>query len=118
MTIHFTPATYVFFAAVVPVGMPQNVLVVAHSRMIYISWNPPSAMDRNGNITGYIVSESSNNSVELNQFFTKSENFNLTSLQAFITYTLSVAAQTAVGTGPFSKAMNVTTLEDGKSAIP
>ena len=95
--------------------MPLNVLAVAHSRMIYILWNPPNAMDRNGNITGYIVNESS---VELNQFFAKSENFNLTSLQAFITYTLSVAAQTAVGTGPFSKAMNVTTLEDGKSAIP
>ena len=109
---------YVFFAAVVPVGMPQNVLVVAHSRMIYILWNPPNAMDRSGNITGYTVSKSSKNSEEINQFFTKSENFNLTSLQAFTTYTLSVAAQTAVGTGPFSKAMNVTTLEDGKSAIP
>ena len=100
----------------VPSGPPLSVIAVANSpRSVFLSWDPPSTLQRNGIITGYqvrvIVAESGRqfeHTVEITYY-------NVTaSITPYTTYNLALAARTVNGTGPFSNMTTVRTLEDGK----
>ncbi len=68
-----------------------------------LTWNPPPAEYRNGIITGYKVRHSylggSETITSIDQEFTQTV---FTSLLPNTAYSVSVAASTAAGTGPYS----------------
>ena len=75
------------------------------------------AADRNGAITGYFVNvTNAENSITV-QLFTSSVSLIVDSLEPFTLYAITIAAQTAVGAGPYSIALSQITMEDGKTLI-
>ena len=80
-----------------------------------ITWQPPMFEDQNGVIVYYqlIVSQSQfeipNIIVNVNV-----TSHTLTNLEEHVDYTVAIAAATQIGIGPFSSAVNFTTLQDGK----
>ena len=75
------------------------------------------ATDRNGAITGYFVNvTNAENSITV-QLFTSSVSLIVDSLEPFTLYAITIAAQTAVGAGPYSVALSQITMEDGKTII-
>ena len=72
------------------------------------------AADRNGAITGYFVNVTNVESDVTMQLFTSSTTLIVASLKPFTVYTVTVAAQTAVGAGPYSIGLSRKTMEDGK----
>ena len=80
-----------------------------------ITWQLPMFEDQNGVIVYYqlIVSQSQfeipNIIVNVNV-----TSHTLTNLEEHVNYTIVVAAATQIGIGPFSSAVNFTTLQDGK----
>ena len=75
------------------------------------------AADRNGPITGYFVNVTNVDNGITIQFFTSSTNLIVDSLEPFTVYTITIAAQTAVGAGPYSMGLPRITMEDGKTVI-
>ena len=98
-----------------PSGPPQSVNQVSvTSTTIRLRWELPLPEDRNGEIVGYSVRITSLETSEMNVQFVLNKELELTGLRPFITYSLVVAAQTAVGIGPYSRIILVQTLEDGE----
>ncbi len=81
---------------------------------IVVDWDPPAPEDRNGPIIGYVINVTVVRTGEFLQFFSNVSRFSLTSLQPFTTFICVFAAQTPVGTGPFSRQYIVTTPEDSE----
>ena len=75
------------------------------------------AADRNGPITGYFVNVTNVDNGITIQFFTSSTNLIVDSLEPFTVYTITIAAQTAVGAGPYSIGLSTITMEDGKITV-
>ena len=99
----------------VPSGPPLNLVAVStSSHSAFLSWDPPSTLQRNGIIVGYLVhtvaesGRQSNHSVETTYF-----NVTAASITPYTTYYSMVAAKTVNGTGPFGEMATVRTLEDG-----
>ena len=84
---------------------------------IVVNWDPPLPEDRNGPIIGYIINVTVVSTGEILQFFSNESRFSLTSLQPYTTLICYFAAQTPVGTGPFSRQYIVTTPEDSEFII-
>lgn len=83
----------------VPDGFPSNVQSTsAQLSMITVTWIPPPANLTNGRITGYRVRYTSNSP----QYAITTELSATLNIEAGDTYLISIAAQTAVGEGPFS----------------
>ena len=85
----------------VPSGEPEDVRTVSLSPTSFLlEWDPPLEEDRNGVLTGYrLVLE-----WEVGQEYrvnTTHTSYNFTQLQQGTTYYCSVAAYTAIGTGPY-----------------
>ena len=51
------------------------------------------------------------------QHFTSSTSLIVDSLEPFTVYAITIAAQTAVGGGPYSRTLSQITMEDGKTII-
>ena len=75
------------------------------------------AADRNGAITGYFVNVTNVESGITIQLFTSSTTLIVDSLEPFTVYTITIAAQTTVGAGPYSIGLSTMTMEDGKITI-
>ena len=78
---------------------------------VALTWSPPDKRARNGIIIGYVVKITSDNSSSL---VTDSQRIDIVSLNPHTLYAFSVAATTAVGTGPFSMHLHVRTEETGE----
>lgn len=114
----------------VPSGPPQNVRGESKSSTeIFLLWDAPKKSDWNGNLLGYYVgyhvSKTTSKTeptvgyafktVEVRSHFggeTLLEN-----LEKFTQYNIVVQAYTSQGTGPVSKDIQISTLEDGKQKI-
>ncbi len=84
------------------------------SSSITLSWRPPSAGERNGDIVGYIINVTNLDSGLVQQFNTPLvPTFVVPNLDPFTVYVSTVSALTAVGMGPFSGVVSSQTLEDG-----
>ena len=88
-----------------------------------MTWDPVPLIDQNGIITVYEVlyqpQETFNGAIdalERNVSGTLTS-VDLTDLQEFVTYTISVRAFTSVGEGPYSGQETVTTFEDSELNI-
>ena len=101
-----------------PSGAPQNLTGEAlNSRQILLAWDSPLSQDRNGIITGFVVSVTTLSTGEQLQFVTASNNIIVSSLSPYTVYDCIVAATTSVGTGPFSEAFTLLTMEEGKIKV-
>ena len=81
---------------------------------IVINWEPPPEEEQSGVIIGYTIKVTQTDTLVATQYFTTSTSITITSLEPYTTYLCVVAADTAVGTGPFSHLVFVQTLEAGQ----
>ena len=91
-------------------------IVVINSTSISVSWYPPPFPDQNGDIIGYqlmITNQDRTNSQPMLFNVTNVTSYVATMLQEFEVYSIEIAAETAVGLGPFSEPVRDQTLEDG-----
>ena len=84
------------------------------SRFLYLIWNPPLPEDQNGVIIRYTVNISVLVTMQMFQLFTDNNSIMVSSLRPYTTYSFTIAAETAVGVGPFSGTYMVMTATDGK----
>ena len=100
-----------------PSAAPQNInTMVINSSAISVSWYPPPFLDQNGDIIGYqlmITNQNRSNSSVMVVNVTNETSYIATMLQEFEVYSFEIAAQTAIGLGPFSDAVSNQTFEDG-----
>ena len=87
------------------------------SRSIQLAWNPPSIILRNGNITGYTVSVQNTETNETREWSTDGTSLTVTNLTPYVSYMFTVAAHTAVGQGPLTPKLSISTAEDGNMQL-
>ena len=88
-------------------------MISQSSTTLILSWAPPPAESQNGFVTGYLINVTSIASGESILLPTAMEFISVTSLRPYTMYLCSVAAQTAVGSGPYSPQLTITTNEEG-----
>ena len=89
------------------------------STSLRISWSAPTFEKRNGILTDYVVCYTIDPELPMDMWqktSAPSTNIILTGLSIFTEYTVSVAAATMAGVGPFDS-VTVQTLNDSKSCI-
>ena len=97
-----------------PSGPPNNANATSeNSTSIMIIWEPLSREYQNGIIIGYTINLTKVGSEDISQHNSSRENITIGSLSPFTTYSFTVAAQTRVGTGPYTTTSTVMTSEDG-----
>ena len=114
------PRLFIFNIITVPSGAPLNFSAVEISpRSFNLLWELPAASERNGIITSYNISVTSLNSLFENPqpFFTTSLSITVDTLDPHTNYICIIAANTIIGTGPFSLELNVRTAQDGVPLI-
>ncbi len=93
--------------------------VATSPRSINVMWEEVVPIDQNGIITQYEVLyqplESFGGDIGVLTTNVSELATNLTDVEEFINYTISVRAYTSVGAGPYSDGMTVSTPQDGKS---
>ena len=88
----------------VPSSPPQNVMVTSvNPTSLMVLWQLPSTINYNGPITGHVINytrvgTSDIMSVNVNSGTTHT----ISGLVAYVDYSVTVAARTVNGTGPFS----------------
>ena len=109
---------YTINICVGPSAPPQNVTtMVISSTSISVYWNPPPLPDQNGDIIGYqlgITNQDTGNSSGYVVNVTNMTSYVAINLQKFEVYSFEIAAMTVIGLGPFSDVVTNQTLEDGK----
>ena len=102
-----------------PTGQPTNVSATpVNSTSVTISWDPPLPAIQNGIIIAYAINLTTvGGSGNVSQYSSDSNNITVWLLHPFTTYIYTVAAQTSVGTGPFTNNFTVMTLEDGMFTV-
>ena len=108
---------FFFFYSVTaaPSGFPRNFsasVVTTHS--LFLVWNPPPPEDQNGVVIRYRVNVTVLGTIEMYQLSSVNSSITVLSLRPYTTYIFTIAAETAVGVGPFSGAYTVMTATDGK----
>ena len=103
----------------VPASPPQNVTaMVESSTTIRVTWEEVPAIDRNGEITKYEVQyeplETFGGQIATSTVNTSMLSINLTGLQEFVDYNISVRAYTSAGPGPYSDPVTEMTDTDCK----
>ena len=100
-----------------PSSPPSNVSAMAvSSTVISVMWQEVAAIDRNGIIIHYEVMYNGEFDAMNQSNFTDGNIriLNITGLDEFADYNISVRAYTSVGPGPYSQAEREMTEEDGE----
>jgi receptor-type tyrosine-protein phosphatase Q len=82
------------------------------SRSVQLTWSPPIPEDRNGVITGYVVTVTNTETSETRELSTSYTSLTVSSLTPYFNYTFTVSAETAVGQGPATLELPIITAED------
>ena len=99
----------------VPGAPPQSVAVTSvNSSSIKVSWGDVLCDQRNGEITGYQVNYTSTSDDGIVNVTGNQTSVTLNGLQPYTDYSVSVAAMTVNGTGPFSTPVTNKTLFTGR----
>ena len=87
-----------------PSSPPQNVMVTSVNPVsLMVSWQPPSEIDHNGEITSYVIQYTEVGSSDPMTMTVNSETTQtLSGLVAYVDYLVTVAAMNVNGTGPYS----------------
>ena len=100
----------------VPSAPVQSIAVLEVTpESVSVSWEPPDFFDQNGVIIYYVVNVTVPLTGEAFTIEPESANATLSGLHPFRTYVCRFAAATAVGVGPFSEPLSVTTEESGNA---
>ena len=104
-----------------PEAPPRNVTItVLSSTSVQLSWEPPIPTAHNGILRTYrilIVNNNNNNNNNDNSAILVDSSVtthNISNLTPFTNYSFQVRAENNAGVGPYSEAVNVTTLQDGE----
>ena len=113
---------YVLVCNTEPAEPPENVTtMVESSTEIQVSWEEVPAIDQNGEIITYEVQyepvQTFNGQISTAIMNTSMLSINLTGLQEFVDYNISVRAYTSAGPGPYSEEILNTTAMDGKPEV-
>ncbi|XP_065901361.1 phosphatidylinositol phosphatase PTPRQ-like [Dysidea avara] len=99
-----------------PSAPPQNITtMVINSTSISVFWDPPPFSDQNGVITGYRVSFTNVNRSSILIKDIIQSTVTATNLKEFEVYSITIAANTFVGRGPFSAPVSNETLKDANT---
>ena len=110
---------YLLVCTAAPSGFPHNfVASVVTTHSLSVVWNPPPPEDQNGVIIRYRVNITVLGTMEMYQLLSVNNSITVLLLRPYTTYTFAIAAETAVGVGPFSGAYTVNTATDGKKHTP
>ena len=82
-----------------------------------LSWQPPSLEDQNGIIIQYTVAVSSTTADYAMNISTTDTELVVSNLNAFTRYNFTIAAETSVGSGPFSDPVQRMTFEGSESLL-
>ena len=100
-----------------PSSPPMSVMVTGVDRaLLMVSWQPPRAIDHNGEITGYQINYTRvgfSNTMTMN-FNSETRQGTLSGLVAFVEYSVRIAAVNSAGTGTFSNATIERSGQDGE----
>ena len=104
------------YNSTVPSSPPQSVMVTSvNPSSLRVSWQPPPEIDRNGVITGYVI-EYTRSGINNTVTATSGTTDTISALIPFVEYSVTVAAMTINGTGPYSNPPVLgTSGEDGRS---
>ena len=109
------------FALLAPSAAPENIKgYSSSSTAIRVTWNAPPAVDQNGIIILYNVSYQSvggsysGSTNRCKQVAGDSTQTDLTGLEVYVLYNITVSASTSAGEGPSSIIIGVRTAETGK----
>ena len=81
---------------------------------ISLKWTPPPPKQQNGAIIRYIVNVTNIDTLETIQYYSTVTSITIIGLDTYTTYVCIVAAETAVGVGPFTHSFfTVQTKETG-----
>ena len=88
----------------VPSSPPVNVMVVGvNPASLIVTFQQPPLIDHNGDITGYLIQYTRVGSSDMmSETVTIGTTHKISGLVAYVNYTVTVAAMTVNGTGPFS----------------
>ena len=110
--------THILFSYPGPATPPQNVQAnAASSTEIMVTWEEVLPIDQNGIITNYEIQYEPLQFMEsLDTMFVNVTDMalNLTNLEEYVEYNISVRAYTIIGPGPYSDPVTERTLEDRK----
>ena len=102
------------YNSIVPSSPPQNVMVTSvNPASLNVLWQPPPMIDHNGPITGHVIWytwSGTSNMMDVNSGTTHT----ISGLVACVDYSVTVAARTVNGTGPFSNPVVGRSGEDSK----
>ena len=91
------------YNSTVPSSPPQNVMVTSvNPASLRVSWQPPPPIDHNGPITYMIQYTRVETSAILSVTVNSGTTYTASGLVAYVEYSVTVAARTVNGTGPFS----------------
>ena len=104
---------------IAPDGSPVNVMAQSfYSTSIYVDWEQVPEIDRNGIIVMYEVCyeplETFDGMIMKERVTTRDLFHNITGLEEYVDYNITVRAYTSEGPGPYSTAIIEMTLEDSK----
>ena len=101
-------------SSTVPDGFPRSLHVTSLSaRSIQISWSPLPPNERNGLITGYVVTITNVDTNEVSTVEITGRTSTSIATLPYTSYMVSVAARTSVGVGPRSTEIIILTPENG-----
>jgi protein tyrosine phosphatase len=99
-----------------PESAPVNVATrVVSSKIVELSWQPPPTNTHNGMLVQYrimVINNNNNNVVNTTSVPSSVTAHNISGLSPFTEYRFQVRAENNAGVGPYSDAVNATTLED------
>ena len=100
-----------------PASSPLDIATTAtSSRSVHVTWDAVIPIDQNGVITMYEVLyqplETFGGAIEVLTTNVSQQAANLTDLEEFVNYTISVRAYTSVGAGPYSDGVMISTPHD------
>ena len=103
---------------VAPTGFPSTVMDTTTPRTAMVTWNAIDCIDQNGIITNYVVQfQDGGASVAGGVVDVNDRAYTVSGLTPATPYTFRVAGVNSGGTGPFSPATVVTTMEARKLTI-
>ena len=101
-----------------PYSSPRNIDAIStSSTVIHVSWIKVNEIDQNGVITMYEVVYLGEFDLTNRSVFTLDGDtltVNITGVEEFAEYNISVRAYTSVGPGPYSQVQMELTMEDGE----
>ncbi len=97
-----------------PTGAPRDLLPSSTSRSISVIWRNIDCIERNGNITGYVVEFQRVDGTATTDGQVVGQTFTASGLRPFTNYTFRVGGVNSAGMGPFTNAITIRTDEDGK----